>query len=281
MKPLKTVAIVGVGLIGGSIGLALRERKMADRVVGIGRRQGSLRIARRVGAVTNTTIDMAKGVAEADLIVVCSPVELIVDQVRRAAEHAPPGTLITDAGSTKRQIVEALEAGLPRDCRFLGSHPLAGSEKSGASHARADLFQGRIAIITPTATTSGQEYDSLSEFWQGVGSVVVKMPADEHDRAMAMISHLPHLAASTLAAAMPEPYLRLAGTGLRDTTRLASGDPELWRQIVASNRQEILKAIEQFGNRLARLHTAVREGDMEAVTEFLTLGKKKRDALGS
>jgi len=281
MKRLKTVAIVGVGLIGGSIGLALRERNLAERVIGIGRRQSSLRIARRVGAVSNTTIDMSKGVAEADLVVVCSPVERIAEHARAAAEHAPEGTLITDAGSTKQQIVAALDDNLPRGCRFLGSHPLAGSEKTGASHARADLFQGRIAIITPTASTGAQEYDTLTEFWQGLGSVVVKMPADEHDRAMAMISHLPHLAAAALAATVPENDFRLAGTGLRDTTRLASGDPELWRQIVAGNRENILTAIQEFGNRLARLHTAIRDNDMDAVKQLLTLGKKNRDALGS
>jgi len=281
MKRLKTVAIVGVGLIGGSIGLALRERKLAERVIGIGRRQGSLRIARRVGAVTNTTIDLAGGVAEADLVVVCSPVALIVEHVRTAAQAMPEGALITDAGSTKQQIVAELEGALPPGRHFIGSHPLAGSEKTGASNAQADLFQGRIAIVTPSAANSAQEYDAISEFWQGLGSVVVKMPPEEHDRAMGMISHLPHLAASVLSATVPEQYFRLAGTGLRDTTRLAAGDPELWRQIVSTNRKNILTAIEQYGNKLAGLHSAIRDGDMDAVKEILTRGKNNRDALGS
>lgn len=132
MSRFGNVAIVGVGLIGGSIGLALRERGLADAVIGIGRRQVSLRIARRVGAVTNTTIDLEKGVAEANLVIVCTPVGRIVEDVRQAAVHCPEGTLITDTGSTKRMIVEALDTGLARGCRFLGSHPLAGSEKAWA-----------------------------------------------------------------------------------------------------------------------------------------------------
>lgn len=281
MKPLKNVAIVGVGLIGGSIGLALRERNLAETVVGIGRRQGSLRIARRAGAVTSTTIDIAKGVAEAELVILCSPVGLIVEHARMAARHAPEGTLITDAGSTKKAVVEAIEADLPRGCRFLGGHPLAGSEKSGPSYAQAGLFEGRIAILTPTVNTHAHDYDLLEALWQALGAVVVKMSPDEHDQTLAMISHLPHVAASILAATMPEPYLRLGSTGLRDTTRLAAGSPELWRQIMATNRENILNALEKFGHKLADFHAALRDGKFDRVEQLLTEGKKKRDALGS
>ncbi len=281
MKPLKNVAIVGVGLIGGSIGLALRERKLAESVIGIGRRQGSLRIARRAGAVTNTTIDLAKGVAEADLIIVCSPVGLIVEHARLAAEHAPEGTLITDAGSTKQGIVEALDGNLPRDCRFLGGHPLAGSEKTGPSYAQADLFEGRVAILTPTMNTHAHDYDLLEEFWQALGAVVVKMPADEHDRTLAMISHLPHAAASVLTAAIPETYLRLGGTGLRDTTRVAAGSPELWLQIMIENRENVLDALEKYGRKLAEFHGALRDKKYDRLEQLLHEGKKNRDALGS
>ncbi len=280
MKPLKNVAIVGVGVIGGSIGLALRERKLAETVVGIGRRQGSLRIARRAGAVTNTTIDITKGVAEAELVILCSPVGLIVEHARIAAQHAPEGTLITDTGSTKRTIVEALDTGLPRGCRFLGGHPLAGSEKSGPSYAQADLFEGRTAIITPTLNTHAHDYDLMEALWQALGAVAVKMPAEEHDRTLAMISHLPHLAASMLVAAVPETYLRLGGAGLRDTTRIAGGPPELWRQIMETNRENILDALEKYGRKLAEFHAALRDGKYETVEQLLDEGKKKRDALG-
>ena len=281
MKPLKNVAVVGVGLIGGSIGLALQTLGLAEKVIGIGRRQSSLRIARRVGAVTNTTIDLAKGVAEADLVVICTPVGQIVQHVRNAAEHCPRGTLITDVGSAKFSIVGALDDGLPRGCRFLGSHPLAGSEKTGAVNAKADLFDGRVAIVTPTVNTRAEDFDLIEQFWEGLGSVVIKMSAEEHDRALAVTSHLPHLAAAALAATVPESLFRLTGTGLRDTTRLASGHPELWTQIFTLNRDHVLSALEQYGAKLAALHAAIRDGDQAELERILTKAKRNRDALGS
>ncbi len=281
MRRFGTVAIIGVGLIGGSIGMALRKLGLAERVVGIGRRQTSLRSARRVGAVTNTTIDLAKGVAEAELVVVCSPVAGIVDHVRAAAQHCPAETLITDAGSAKQSIVEALDEGLARGCRFLGSHPLAGSEKTGPSNARADLFDGRLAVVTPTANTRPADYDRVERLWSGLGSVVVRMSADEHDRAIALASHLPHAVAAALAATLPETYFRLSGTGFRDTTRLAAASPELWTQIMSLNRDNVLAALARFDEQLAALRAAIDQGDLSTVKDFLGKAKKNRDALGN
>jgi len=281
MKRFKTVAIVGVGLIGGSIGLALRERGLADQVIGIGRRQPSLRTARRVGAVTNTTIDPAKGVAGAELIVVCTPVGRIVEDVRRAVQCCPEGTLVTDAGSTKLSIVEALDEGLPRGCRFLGSHPLAGSEKAGAAHARADLFEGRITILTPTKNTRAEDFDTLEGFWSSLGAVVIQMSPADHDRALAVTSHLPHVAAAALVRMQPESHFRLASSGLLDTTRIAAGDPALWRQIVALNRDNVLAALEQYQRQLAAFRTAIQQRDEAALENLLSQAKKNRDALGS
>jgi prephenate dehydrogenase len=281
MKRFKTVAIVGVGLIGGSIGLALRQRGLADAVIGIGRRQASLRTARRVGAVTNTTVDLTKGVADAELIIVCTPVGRIVEDVRRTAEFCPDGTLITDAGSTKQVIVEALDGQLPRDCRYLGSHPLAGSEKTGAASARADLFDGHLTVLTPTKNTRAEDFDTLERFWSQLGSVAVQMAPADHDRALAVTSHVPHLVASALAAILPECYFRLAGTGVLDTTRVAAGDPASWNQIFSQNRANVLTALEQYEKQLAALRSALCRGDEEALEHLLALAKKNRDALGS
>jgi prephenate dehydrogenase len=281
MKCLQNVAIVGVGLIGGSIGLALRDRKLAANVIGIGRRQISLRVARRVGAVTHTTIDLPKGVAEAELVVVCTPVGQIVEHVREAAQYCPEGTLITDAGSTKQSIVEALDDGLPRGCRFLGSHPLAGSEKAGAAHAAASLFEGRVAIVTPTLRTRGEDFDAIEDFWRNLGSMVVQMTPADHDRALSVTSHLPHAAAVALAATLPEKYFRLCGTGMADTTRLAAAEPELWRQILMLNRANVVAALEQYGAKLSALHTALRTGNEDELMKILNAAKKNRDALGS
>jgi prephenate dehydrogenase len=281
MKPLKTVAIVGVGLIGGSIGLALHQRKLAEKVIGIGRRQESLRVARRIGAVDHTSVDLAKGVAEADLVVVCTPVGRIAEDIRQTALHCPEGILITDAGSTKQSIVAALDADLPRGCRYLGSHPLAGSEKSGAAFADANLFENRITILTPTKNTRAEDYDCIEQFWEALGSVVIQLTPEEHDRALALTSHLPHCVAATLSAMMPEKYFRLSGPGLLDTTRIAAGDAELWLQIFNLNRENVLQALEQFSSRLTALQTALRDGNQDEITRFLTLAKKNRDALGS
>ena len=281
MKQWDTVAIVGVGLIGGSIGLALRKNNLAKNVVGIGRRQASLRVARRVEAVTHTTIDLNKGVAEAELVIVCTPVGRIVDHVRQAAQHCPERILITDAGSVKQPIVAALDGSLARGCRFLGSHPLAGSEKTGATYASAELFEGRVAILTPTVNTRAEDFDLLEQFWQSLGSLVVQMSPEEHDQALALTSHLPHVAAGALTLTMPEKYYRLTGSGLLDTTRIAGGDPELWRQILVLNRDNILRALEQYGSNLASLHAALRDNNLEEITRFLTQAKKNRDALGS
>lgn len=281
MKPLSTVAIVGVGLIGGSIGLALRKRNLAQAVVGIGRRTETLRIARRVGALTSTTVELAKGVAEADLIVVCTPVGRIVDDVCAAAEHCRPDTLITDAGSTKRAIVEALDDKLPRGCRFLGSHPLAGGEKTGPGHANADLFEGRVAIITPTRNTRAEDFDMLEDLWSSLGSMVMQMPADEHDRVLALTSHLAHAVAAVLATMVPENFFRLTGAGFLDTTRVAAGDPELWQQVFMANRENLVKVLRQYQGELAGLTSALAAGDEKRLHEILTRAKNNRNALGN
>ncbi len=231
--------------------------------------------------MTNTTIDLGKGVVDAELVVVCSPVGRIVEHVCQAAEYCPAGTLITDAGSTKQVIVEALDGKLPRGCRFLGGHPLAGSEKSGANHATASLFEGRVAILTPTKNTRAEDFDLLEQFWSSLGSVVVQTAPDEHDRVLALTSHLPHAVAAALAATLPEACFRFSGTGLLDTTRIASGDPDLWTQILFQNRGNVLAALDNFLGHLTALGEAVRQGDVEALKRLLALAKKNRDAMGS
>jgi prephenate dehydrogenase len=170
---------------------------------------------------------------------------------------------------------------LPRGCRFLGGHPIAGGEKTGANYAKAELFDGHVTVLTPTKNTRAEDYDLLESFWQGMGSVVVQMSAEEHDRALAVTSHLPHMAAASLANTVPENYFRFAGAGLLDSARLASGDPELWRQILLQNRENVLNALEQFGGQLQALHTAIRSGDEAGLDRFLARAKKNRDALGN
>ena len=281
MKQWDTVAIVGVGRIGGSIGLALRQRELAKNIVGIGRSQATLRTARRVGAVTKTTIDLNRGVTDAELVVVCTPVDNVVETVNQAAQHCTERTLITDVGGVKRALVEPLDDGLARGCRFLGGHPLIGSEKTGVLNARADLFDGRVTILTPTKNTRAEDFDLLEEFWQSLGSVVIRMSPEEHDRALAIIDHLPHLSAAALAVSLPEQYFRLIGGGIFDATLQAAGDRELWRQMLTLNRDNVLTALEQYGSKLAAVHAALRDDNQDELLRFLTSAKKNRDALGS
>ncbi len=285
MRERQTVAIIGVGLIGGSIGLALRRRKLAGRIVGIGRRRSSLAKALDCKCVTETTTSIARGVAEADLVVVCTPVELIPETIAEAAKHAPAGVLLTDAGSTKEAVVarteELLRAQAGDSSRFIGSHPIAGSDRTGATAAIASLFAGRTVVVTPTAATAAATTSAIEKFWKSLGARVVQMSPADHDAALARTSHLPHLVASALAAATPESLLPLTGTGWSDTTRVAAGDAELWRQILATNAVPTLKALADFETVLARLRTALETGDGPALARILAEGKRRRDALGS
>jgi prephenate dehydrogenase len=277
MRRFENVAIVGVGLIGASIGLGIRRRGLASRVVGVGRRSSTLEIAQKRGAITDRATDLERGVAQADLVVVCTPVATIVETVERVARACPPHCLLTDAGSTKTAIVEAL-AGEPR---FIGGHPLAGGENSGPQHGRADLFEGRVVVLTPTAENRPEDARTLEQFWTDLGARVKRMDAREHDRALAATSHLPHLIAAALAGATPGRYAALVATGWLDTTRIAAGDPELWRQILLDNRDNVLHELDRFGRTLGDLRASLERADGVQLEELLTAAKRTRDALGS
>jgi prephenate dehydrogenase len=284
MQRWESVTIIGVGLIGASIGLALRERELARTVVGVGRRTSTLRQARQRGAVTSTTTDVARGVRDSRLILVCTPVESIATFVLEAAANCPVGSIITDAGSTKVEIVGAVDAALKNSSNqvaFVGSHPMAGSEKTGPAHAQADLFEGRVAVVTPSKQTSSEAVEQIDRFWELLGSTVVHMSPKDHDRSVAAISHMPHLVASALAGATPAEDLSLASTGWLDTTRIASGDPELWRQILVDNRGGVLKSLDKFERVLAMFRHALERDQQEKLLQLLEAGKQRRDSLGN
>jgi prephenate dehydrogenase len=281
-----SIAIVGVGLIGGSIGLAVRERKLAREVIGIGRRESSLYGARLIGAIDRGTTDLNEGVAAAELIIVCTPVDTIAETVLLAAGACRPNTLITDAGSTKETIVTTIDAALSArraGSPFVGSHPLAGDHRGGAEHARPDLFDGRTVVITPTEATRTAAVVEISGFWQSLGARVTTMSPAEHDIALAATSHLPHLVASALAAATPEKWLPLAASGWRDTTRVAAGDPALWQPIFATNRQQVLLALDRFLDKVTAVRESLDRADdrqLHRILEQAKSLKRARDALG-
>ena len=281
MRRWKTVSIIGVGLIGGSIGLALQRRGLADRVVGIGRRQTSLDMALRCGTVTETTMDLVAGVADAELVVACAPVTHIVQHIRLAASACPSGTLLTDAGSTKGSIVAALSRQLEPGVAFVGSHPLAGSEKIGPESARDDLFDGRVVVVTPTAAAPTDRVNAIVEFWSSLGASVIQMTPEDHDRAVAATSHVPHVVSAALAAATDQGWLDLVAGGWLDTTRVASGDPQLWLQILRDNRPHVLKSLDKFAKVLNSFRDSIHEDDASRILELLQAGKQCRDAVGN
>lgn len=281
MQSLGNVAILGVGLIGGSIGMALRERGLAEEVIGLGRNKARLGKARRRGAVDRTSTRWRDGLPGVQLVVVCTPVGMIVEHVQQLAEVCDPGTIITDGGSTKQVIVESLRSGLPRQIRFVGSHPMAGSEKTGVEYARADLFSGRTAIVTRDKSTNPSALNTVQRFWEGLGSDVITMSPEAHDRAVGAVSHLPHLLASVLAAATSKRDSLLASTGWLDMTRIAAGDPGLWQQIFNENREHVLESIDRFTAALGQFRDALSKDDQRKVSRVLKAGKSNRDALGS
>jgi prephenate dehydrogenase len=275
------LTIVGVGLIGGSIGLAARRRGLAVRVIGAGRQAATLERARDLGAIDEACPDTVAAVSRAQVAVFCTPVNLIAEQVLSVAPRCGQGTLLTDAGSTKGAIVGALDGRLPPGVSFVGSHPLAGSEKRGPEHADADLFAGRVTVVTPSPRSDRGAVERTVAFWQALGSRVHLMGPEEHDRAVAVTSHLPHLLASALAGIVPPELRDLAATGFRDTTRIAAGDPSLWTAIFLQNRAALLEALGDIQGRLTEFKSALTADDRAAVDALLVRGKRSRDALGS
>jgi cyclohexadieny/prephenate dehydrogenase len=278
---IETLTIIGVGLIGGSIGLAAKRRGVCRRVLGVGRQQETLARAQALGAIDRGFLDAAEALAESNLAVFCTPVDRITGQVLTGAASCRAGTLLTDAGSTKAAIVRGIDGRLPAGVRFVGSHPLAGSEKRGPEHASADLFQGRVTVVTPTDQTNPEAVEQTCAFWRALGSRVRRMTPEEHDQALALTSHLPHLLASALAGILPEELRELTATGFRDTTRVAAGDPSIWNGIFVQNRRGVLEALRVFMSRLDEFRTAVERGDEQALDDLLAQAKRVRDALGS
>ncbi len=276
------ITIVGVGLIGGSIGLAARSRGVVGRVIGVDRDPDAIANAMALAALDDYRMDLAEGVAGSGLVVVCTPVDRIAEVIIAAAKHVKPGTLFTDAGSTKAAIVAAVRGNLPSGVDYVPAHPLAGSEKSGSEHSLADLFVNRpTAIIMSPFGADWQRTVTVGRFWESLGSHVVLMNADEHDRVLAFTSHMPHAVASAVAGVTHSDWLRLTAGGFRDVTRIAAGDPQLWAAIFEANRDAVLSAVDSFSKRLSEFRQLLEAGDHAGLVNWLTEGKQVRDALGT
>jgi prephenate dehydrogenase len=276
-----SVAIVGVGLIGASIGMALKRRGLCRRVLGIGRRAESLETARQRGAIDVYTLDFGPELSDFDLVILCAPVDRIPELAERAAPFLDSKTTITDAGSTKAEIVRQIESRLPRTFHFVGSHPLAGSEKRGPQAACDRLFEGKTCVVTPTPASDPNVVSAVTKFWMSLGMRVVLLDPDWHDAILARTSHLPHLVASALACSLGVSDTPLVASGFRDTTRIASSDPDIWSPIFAQNGAALLAALDRFEIHLHEFRSALNEHDLITLRRLLQKAKDCRDALGS
>ncbi len=276
MERLGTVAIIGVGLIGGSIGLALRSKGLAGRVVGIGRDASRLDEAKRLGAIDAFETDQNRGVLDAEVAVVCTPVTRIVEDILATAQLGPRSILVTDAGSTKARIVEGVERDPRGRACFVGAHPIAGSERQGVAFARADLFEGRSCVLTPTALTPLDRLERARGFWSGLGCKLFEVDPLGHDESLALTSHLPHAVAAALAASVPVELLPLTAGAYRDGTRVAAADAALWAGIFLENRQPVLNALDTFEARLAEFRAALEAGDQAGIIAWWDAARGRR-----
>ena len=274
------VTIIGLGLIGGSLGLALKRKRLARTVVGFSRKPATLRRAKASRAIDEGTTDLRDAVKDADLVVLATPVDVIVPLGRRALKFMKPGSILTDVGSTKDAIVHALERNLPRGITFVGAHPLAGSERRGIHAARRSLYDGSLCVVTKTRRTNPRALARVCSLWSRLAARVLVMDPGTHDRLLASVSHLPHVIAFCLMGAADDAGLAIAPRSFQDVTRIAKSDPGLWEAIFLTNRGPISAAMHRFEREWHSLRRHLAWSDRAALRRLLLRAKSRRDALG-
>lgn len=277
------VSLIGLGLLGGSLGLALKQRKIATQVNAYVRRAVSIVECQKVQAADLATQDLACAVDGADLVILCTPLAQMRDLTEKLLPHLKPGALVTDVGSVKESVVQELTPLVARaKCEFIGSHPMAGSEHIGLSAAHADLFQDAICLVTPTLHSTSNAVRNAQALWKALGGIPMRMRPDMHDDLVSRSSHLPHVVAAELAnyvlsPAHPKEQSMLCATGFRDTTRIASGSPEMWRDIAMANRKNLVRVLGVFIEDLQEFQLALERQDITAIEEFFAKAKQRRD----
>jgi prephenate dehydrogenase len=276
MKLFQKVAIVGTGLIGGSIALAIKKKHLAREVVGVSRHKQSLVIAKQKGAIDrgSQSLNILKG---ADCVILATPVNTIMNLAPKVSKIIGEDGIVTDVGSTKQEIVLALEKIFPN---YLGAHPLAGSEKRSIIHAHPDIFKNSLCILTPTKNTKAKTLKKLSILWRRLGAKTVSLSPQEHDKILSFVSHLPHVVAFSLIGAVPGEFMEFSSSGLKDTTRIAASDNELWADVLLSNRKNILESIDLFQRNLSRIKSAINKKDWNRLSTILKKARLKRKVLG-
>lgn len=286
----KQVAIIGVGLIGGSLGMIIRRKALADHVIGIGRRIENLKTAVELGAIDRYVADAKEGVRGADLVILATPVDTYERHLKEWAHCLAPGAIVSDVGSVKGPLVERSEAAVPAGVHFVGAHPIAGKEKTGVAAGSDQLFKGARCILTPTKQTNPQALERVRQLWEETGSILLTMDPYVHDQILGAVSHLPHVAAFALMNALADlrdhqvAALDLAGHsggGLRDTTRIAASSPEMWRDIFLWNRDNVVSYIDQYERALEELKQLIKAGDAAGIEKALERAKGEREKLNA
>ena len=274
------VCIIGVGLLGGSIGLALKRKRLAKQVVGVGRTITKLETAIHRDAIDLATDDILVGAKDADLVIACTPVQSIVDSLCVAASVATSDAILTDVGSTKQSITRSAHGRLSPK-QFIGSHPIAGGHHSGVEHAVGTLIDGALVVITPADDTDPELVDRMTAFWESMGARICILSPKDHDEALAVASHLPHMVASALACSTPNEILEFVGKGWMDSTRIAASNSQLWRQILEENHMPALRAMKNFATICNSWVGALENGDFDQIEQLLKAGKATREAVAS
>lgn len=276
MPMFKKVVIIGTGLIGSSLGLDLKRKKIAGQITGLSRRKRNAEFSKKVGAIDRvaTSLDV---VSDADLVILATPIEAILAIGLKLAKKIKQDCIVIDVGSSKVNIVSILSEAIPN---FIGCHPLAGSEKRGSSNFKAGIFNGSACIITPNSKTNIRALNKIKLLWEKLGSKTVILTPQEHDQILAFTSHLPHAVAFSLINAVSAKTFNLSSGGLRDSTRIAASDPELWVQIFLSNRDNLLNAISSFQKELNTLKLALRIKNKNKLIKILGTAREKREKLG-
>lgn len=284
----KQATIIGVGLIGGSLGMILRRKALVDHVVGIGRRVENLKTAVELGAIDRYVADPKEGIKGSDLIILATPVDTYERHLKEWAHCLEPGAIVSDVGSVKGALVERSEAAMPAGVHFVGAHPIAGKEKTGVAAGSDGLFQGARCILTPTTRTDPHALERIERLWEETGSIVLTMDPYVHDAVLGAVSHLPHVAAFALMNALADtrdhhvPSLDLArhsGGGLRDTTRIAASSPEMWRDIFLWNRDNVVALIERYQQALDEMKQLIATGDAAGIEKAIERAKHEREQL--
>jgi prephenate dehydrogenase len=282
---INRLAVIGVGLIGGSFAMALRRAGAVGSIVGIDSDADNLALALSLGIVDEVADDALSGVAGADVVFISVPVCAIESVVSSVSAALPAGCIVTDGGSVKAAVVRMCDALMPPGCRFVGGHPIAGTEHSGAAAAFPGLFAEKRCVLTPGLTADPIAVKTVSRLWTAAGADVCHMEPGHHDRIFAEISHLPHAVAYTLVHAVGtadvegENVLSYTAGGFRDFTRIASSDPVMWRDIAMMNREALLASIDGFSASLAELRRRIDNSDQAGLTEFFTTAKQFRDGI--